>query len=170
MRTAAPAIWVRGPAPLTSVRERRFGTRRVSRTRRATRAPSSDRLGLRRLGFLRILERELHLAGVVDVDRHVPASHEPAEEKLVGERLADRVLDEPRHRTRAHLRIEALSREELFELRRERRIDLLLVQLVLEVEQELVDDAQDHVVVELRERDRRIEPVAELGCEEPLDL
>ena len=49
-------------------------------------------------------------------------------------------------------------------------IDLLLVQLGLELEQELVDDAQDDVVVERAERDRRVEPVAELRREHALDL
>ena len=120
--------------------------------------------------LLRLLEHELHLVVVVDVDRHLAAADQPAEQQLVGERLADRVLDQPRHRPRAHLRIEALLREELLELRRERRLDLLLVQLVLELEQELVDDLQDDLVVELRERDRRVEPVAELRREQPLDL
>ena len=121
-------------------------------------------------GFGRFLEAELDLVVVADVDRHLAAIDEPAEQQLVGERLADRVLDEPRHRARAHLRIEALLRQELAQLRRERRVDLLLVQLRFELEQELVDDAQDDLVVERAERDRRVEPVAELGREHPLDL
>ena len=49
-------------------------------------------------------------------------------------------------------------------------VDLLLVQLVLELEQELVDDAQDDLVVERAERDGRIEAVAELRREHALDL
>ena len=46
---------------------------------------------------------------LIDVDRHFAAADEPAEQQLVGERLADRVLDQTRHRPRAHLRIEALA-------------------------------------------------------------
>ena len=122
------------------------------------------------LGFFLFLEHEPDLVVVVDVDRHLAAADEAAEQQLVGERLADRVLDQARHRPRAHLRIEALLREELLQLRRERRLDLLLVQLGLELEQELVDDLQDDVVVELRERDRRVEAIAELRREQPLDL
>ena len=131
------------------------------------RLPASVR---RRLASGVFLEHELHLLVVADVDRHLAAGDELAEQQLVGERLADRVLDEPRHRPRAHLRIEALLRQVLLERRRERGVDLLLVQLVLELEQELVDDAQDDVVVERAERDRRVEPVAELRREHPLDL
>src|SRR6478609_4746999 len=106
---------------------------------------TSGRLGLLDRG---LLEHELHLVVLVEVDQHLAARHEPTEQQLVGERLADRVLDEARHRPRAHLRVEALPREKLAKLRRERRIDLLLVQLCLELEQELVDDAQDDLVVE----------------------
>src|SRR5436190_20919795 len=65
-----------------------------------------DWLWLLRLRLLRFLECERKLAFVVDVDRDVPAADEPTEQELVGKRLANRVLDEPRHRSRAHLRIE----------------------------------------------------------------
>jgi hypothetical protein len=53
--------------------------------RRSNRKPfltllSGDGFLLLRFRFLRILERELHSAGIVDVDRHVPAGDEAAEE------------------------------------------------------------------------------------------
>ena len=57
----------------------------------------------------------------------------------------------------------------LLERRGERRLDLLLVQLVFELHQELVDHAQDDVVIERRERDDRVQPVAELRREHALD-
>ncbi len=49
-------------------------------------------------------------------------------------------------------------------------LDLLLGQLALELEQELVDHAQDDVLVERAEADRGVEPVAELGREQALDV
>src|SRR5215470_3345489 len=79
----------------------RFGPRlSMSRTSR-----SGDSLGLR--GLLGLLEDELDLVVRLDVDRHLAAAGESAEEQLVRERLADRVLDQPRHRPSAHLRVEA---------------------------------------------------------------
>src|SRR5262245_1671812 len=87
-----------------------------------------------RLGLFRLLEDETHLAVVVDVDRHCPAADEAAEQELVGQRLADRVLDEPRHRPRTHLRIEAILRQESLALRPHspphRRLALLVRVLV----------------------------------------
>src|SRR6516165_12529268 len=131
---------------------------------------SGDSFGLCRLRGRRFLERQADLLLVVEVDYDLAAVHQPAEQQFVGERLADRVLDEARHRPRTHLRIEALLGEVFAELRRERRLDLFLVELRLELEQELVDDAQDDLVIEGAERDRRIEPVAELRREHALDL
>src|SRR4051794_34656362 len=83
---------------------------------------------LRRLGFLGFQEFEADLVVLVDVDGHLPARDQPAEEKLLGERLPDGVLDEARHGSRTHLRIEALARQELLQLRREARLDLLLLE------------------------------------------
>src|SRR6202049_4965259 len=65
----------------------------------------------RLLGRLRDVEH--HPPAVVDVDRHASAIGELAEQQLVGERAADRVLDQARHRARAHLRIEAVLRQVL---------------------------------------------------------
>src|SRR4029077_2891948 len=42
-------------------------------------------------------ERELEVLVLTDIDAHLAAMLQPAEEQLVGERAADRVLDEPRH-------------------------------------------------------------------------
>src|SRR6202171_497743 len=122
-----------------------------------------------RLDFLRFVEIEPDLVVAADVDGHPAPVGELAEQKLVGKRLADGVLNQPRHRPRAHLRIEALLGQEFLQLHRERSLDLFLVQLVLQLEQELVDDAQDHVMVERGERNRRIEAVAELRREHALD-
>src|SRR5476651_1515026 len=87
--------------------------------------------GLRRLDRLGRLLRglrdvELDLAILVEIDRHASAVGELAEEELVGERAADRVLDEARHRARAHLRIEAVLREVLLQALGEERLDFLL--------------------------------------------
>ncbi len=49
-------------------------------------------------------------------------------------------------------------------------LDLLLVQLGFELHQELVDHAQDDLVVQRLERDHRIQAVAELGREQALDV
>ncbi len=49
-------------------------------------------------------------------------------------------------------------------------VDFLLVQLILELHQELVDHAQDDLLVQCLERDHRIEPVAELRREHALDI
>src|SRR5258706_13196606 len=78
--------------------------------------------GLR--GLRRLRDIELDVALLVGVDRDLAAVGEAPEEQLVGERAADRVLDEARHGTRAHLRIEAVLREEVLEAFGEDRIDL----------------------------------------------
>src|SRR6266704_5705068 len=44
----------------------------------------------------------------LDIHRDLPAVGELAEEQLVGERAANRVLDEPRHRACTHQRVEAV--------------------------------------------------------------
>ncbi len=52
----------------------------------------------------------------------------------------------------------------------ERDLDLLLGELAFELEQELVDDAQDDLLVERLEAHHRVETVAELGREQALDV
>src|SRR5438094_5774625 len=135
----------------------------ASRKRRAAARSGDD---FRLLG---LVEFQLDLFVGADVDGHPAAIGQLAEKKLFGKRLADRILDKPRHRPGAHLRIEAFSREELLERHGKRGLDLLLVQLALELEQELVDDAQDHVMIERSERDGRVEAVSELRREHALD-
>ena len=50
------------------------------------------------------------------------------------------------------------------------RLDLLLVQLLLKLHQELVDHAQDDLVVERCEGDRRVQPVTKFRRKQALDL
>src|SRR4029077_14869471 len=116
-----------------------------------------------------LFERELEALVLTDIDGHLAAMLQPAEEQLVGERAADRVLDEPRHRPRAHQRVEAFLREVRLQRRREARLDLLLGKLLVELHQELLHHAHDRVLVERGKRDDRVEPVAELGREHLLD-
>jgi hypothetical protein len=58
----------------------------------------------------------------------------------------------------------------LFQRRGEHRFHLLFMQLRLELHQELVYHAQNHLMVKCPERDRGVEPVAELGGKDSLDL
>ncbi len=90
---------------------------------------------------------------VVDVHRQAAAVDQPAEQQLVGQRTPDRVLDQALHRPRAHQRVEALLRQVLAQRVGEGDLDLLLGQLAFELQQELVDHAQDDVLVERTEAD-----------------
>src|SRR5690242_7067144 len=136
--------------------------------RRTIRAPRSGFRG----GFGHFLfgELERDFPALVDVDRHLAAVRELAEQQLVGEGPADRVLDEPRHRPRAHERIEAALGKMLAQRVGELRLDLLFLELRFELHQELVHDSQDDVVVERAEGDGRVQAVPELGREHALDL
>src|SRR5436190_19803966 len=89
---------------------------------RTSAVTSSDRCSL-----LGLVELERDLVFVANVDRHLAAADQPAEQQLVGQRLADRVLYQARHRARAHLRVESLFRQELAQPRRERGLDLFFV-------------------------------------------
>ena len=81
--------------------------------------------------FLRRLDVEQRLALGVDVDRQAAAVDQAAEQQLVGQRAADRVLDQALHRPRAHQRIEALLGQVLAQAVGEGDLDLLLGQLAL---------------------------------------
>jgi len=81
---------------------------------------------------------------------------------LIGERAANRVLDESRHRAGAHERIEPVLGEVFAQRVGEYRIDFFLVQLRLELHQELVHHAHDDVMIERSERYGRVEAVAKL--------
>src|SRR5260221_8476019 len=118
--------------------------------------------------FFRKFQRDL--AAVVDVHSDLAAVGELAEEQLVGEGAADRVLDEARHGTRPHERIEAALGEVFAQGVGEYRLDLLLLKLRLQLHQELVPHAQDDVLVERAERNRRVQPVPEFGREHALDF
>ena len=99
----------------------------TARTDRARTAPSAQLPGAqpfataggrvaRRFGLSLLrggLDVEHRLALVVDVDRQPAAVDQAAEQQLVGQRAADRVLDQALHRPRAHQRIEALLRQVL---------------------------------------------------------
>src|SRR5438552_991128 len=93
-----------------------------------------------------------------------------AEQQLVGQGTADRVLDQPLHRACTHHRVEALLRQVLAQRVGEGDLDLLLGQLALELQQELVDHAQDDLFVECTEAHRRVQAVAELDREQALDV
>src|SRR5258706_5646333 len=98
----------------------------------------------------------------LDIHRELLAVGELAEEQLVGDRDANPVIDESRHRAGAHERIEAVLGEVFAQRVGEYRIDFFLMQLRLELHQELVHHAQDDVMIERSERYGRVEAVAEL--------
>ncbi len=127
-------------------------------------------LSARGIPAVRRREVELHIALAVHVDLDPATIDELAEQQFVGQRTADRVLDQARHRAGAHHRIETLLGQVRPQRIGEDDVDLLLVQLVLKLHQELVDDAQHHLFVERLERDDRVEPVAELRREHALDV
>src|SRR5690242_6784974 len=72
-------------------------------------------------------EFEPHLAFVVDIDEHFSAACEATEEQLVSEPAPDGVLNQPRHRSRAHERIETVLGQVVLESLRETCLHLLLV-------------------------------------------
>ena len=127
-RDTAEADGPRGPAP------------------RQAQAVAGSAFGLSLL--LRRLDVEQRLAIGIDVDRQPAAVDQAAEQQLVGQRAPDRVLDQPLHRPRTHQRVEALLGQVLAQRVGEGDLDLLLGQLALELQQELVDHAQDDLLVE----------------------
>src|SRR3954471_6025868 len=116
------------------------------RPREAAFCGSSDRASGDR-GCL-LFEGELDLLALADVDAHLAAVLQPPEQQLIGERTTDVVLDEPRHRPRAHQRVEAFLRQVLLEGIGERRLDLLFRELLVELHQKLLDHPHDGVLVE----------------------
>src|SRR5690606_12427944 len=91
-------------------------------------------------------------------------------QELVCECASDSVLDQACHRTRTHQRIEALLAEISLQSIAEGRFDPLLMQLILKLHQELVDDTDDDLFGQRRERDDGIESVPELRAEQSLDI
>ena len=106
---------------------------------------------------------------VLDADVDLAAVRQLAEQQLLGERLLDLVLDQPRHRPRAHQLVVAALGQPGARVRIELDVHVLLGQLQLELEDELVDHPADRLGAEVVERHDRIEPVAELGREHLLD-
>src|SRR5712691_5550682 len=130
-----------------------------------------DLLGLRRHRAVEIFEAELVEAGLVlhQDDADMPAGLELAEQHLVGERLLDGLLDQPRHRPRAHLLVVAVLGQPLAGLFRELDGDVAVAELRLELEHELLHHLGDDLLREMREGDDGVEPVAELGREHAVD-
>src|SRR3989454_3532186 len=124
----------RRAAPRRAPRRRAVGSwvlpaARLRRGAGKAKAASGDWRGL-------LLEGELELFVLADVDGHLAAVLQPAEEQLVGERAADRVLDEACHRPRPHQRVEALLSEVRLERIGKACLDLLLGELLVELHQE----------------------------------
>ena len=92
------------------------------------------------------------------------AALELAEQDLVGERLLQLGLDQPRHRPRAELRVEAVLGEPVARLGRQLERHLLLDELRRQLADQLVDDLADDLGRQRVERDPRVEAVAELGA------
>jgi hypothetical protein len=61
-------------------------------------------------------EDQFDLLVFVEVDGDVAAVRQPAEQQFVGQRGADRVLNQARHRPRAHQRVEAVRSEMLLQM------------------------------------------------------
>ena len=102
-------------------------------------------------------------------DAHMPTLHELAEENLVRQRLLDVLLYDTRKRTRAHLFVVPPPGKPIVGLGREFDCDVAIGQLSLELENELLDNLRDNPFWQMTERDHRIETIAELRREEPLD-
>src|SRR5215211_4931433 len=130
-----------------------------------------DLLRLRRDRAIEELEAELVASSLVrdDDDADVSAALELAEQNLVGEALLDMLLDDPRHRPRAHLLVVAVVHEPFGGFFGELDGDVAVAELRLELQHELLDDLGDHLRAEMREGDDRVEPVAELGREHAVD-
>ena len=93
-------------------------------------------------------EIQLDLLAVVQIDGYSSSSNQFSEQQLVGQCLADQILDQARHRSGSHERIKAFLRQDLAQLVGEEDLDLFLLQLLLKLHQELVDDAQNDVLIQ----------------------
>ncbi|SBV31309.1 200 kDa antigen p200, putative (fragment) [uncultured Sphingopyxis sp.] len=91
-----------------------------------------------------------------------------AEEQLLGERLLDLFLDQAAHRTRAIELVIALAGQPFARRIVELDMDVAVGELQFEFEDELVDDARDHLGRQIAEGHDRIEAVAEFGGEHAL--
>src|SRR5262249_6711068 len=98
-------------------------------------------LGLRRGRGVGIPEAALRGARLVldRDDAHVAAALELAEQDFVGERLLDVLLDQTRHRPRAHLLVIAVLDQPLAGLFRQLDGDVAVAELRLQLEHEFLD-------------------------------
>ena len=100
------------------------------------------------LGHARLREQHEAVALQVVIDPDVTAVLELAEQELLGERTLDVLLNDACHRPRAHALVVALRGDPVPRRRLELDRDVVLLELRLELEHELVDDARDRFVVE----------------------
>src|SRR6185503_8890556 len=105
------------------------------------------------------LERKRQLA-VLEPDRHGSAVLQPAEQDLIGQRIAYFGLDDPRERARPENRVVALLREPRARLRLQRDRDPALGKLRLELQDEFLDNSFHYRGRERVERDDGVEAVA----------
>ena len=99
----------------------------------------------------------------------MPALRQLAEQELVGERLLDLLLDQPRQRPGAVGRIVAVLGEPGPRRRAQPDGDVAVGELLLKLDDEFVDHPLDDRRRERGEADRGVEAVAELRREHPLD-
>src|SRR6185437_6590318 len=135
----------------------------------------TERLRLHRLQLLgrrrarrRLDERESQLVALAG-DADDAALGQLAEQQLLGERLLDVLLDDAGQRTRAEQTIVALLREPFPRTLVELDGDVAIGKLLLELQDELVDDAADGIRRQRGEGHDGVEPVTELRREYPVD-
>src|SRR5882672_12069231 len=115
-----------------------------------------------------LAEREVELVAN-PCDTHDTALGEASEQQFLGERLLDVLLDDAAERPRAEQRIVAALGEPFARLGTELDGDVAVGELLLELEDELVDDAPNGFRRQRLERDDGIEPIAELRREHAVD-
>ena len=94
---------------------------------------------------------------------------EPAEQHLVGERRLDLLLDDARHRPGAHRFVIAVLDQPDARFVGQFDRHVAVGELRLELQDELVDDARDHLFRQAAERHDRVETIAEFRREQPID-
>src|SRR5580700_7692614 len=97
------------------------------------------------------------------------ALRELSKQQFFGERLLYVLLVDPGQWPGAVERIIALGPEPVARRRLELDRDVAVGELLLQLQDELVDHASDRLRRQRRERNHRVETVAELGREHPVD-
>src|ERR1700730_1898942 len=153
----------------------RTGLRRCLRTTAASRVIALG-LGVLRIARadrrirLQIFEAEHPLARLLlNQHAHDAALFQRAKQNLLGERLLDVLLDDARQRPGAELVVIAPLGEPRRCLRRQLDGDVAVAELRLELEHEFLHHLGDDLRREAGERNDRVEPVAELRAEQPVD-